>query len=84
MALDGITLGLIKKELEGYIIGAKVEKIHQPLKNELVFIFRTRNGAYRLFFSCDGQSPRVHLTRYAPENPKVPPMLCMLFRKRLV
>lgn len=84
MALDGITLGLIKKELESYIIGAKVEKIHQPLKNELVFIFRTRNGAYRLFFSCDGQSPRVHLTRYSPENPKVPPMLCMLFRKRLV
>lgn len=84
MALDGITLGLIKNEMKGYIIGAKVEKIHQPSKNELVFILRTRNGAYRLYFSCDGQSPRVHLTRYALENPKTPPMLCMLFRKRLV
>lgn len=84
MALDGITLGLIKNELKGYIIGAKVEKIHQPSKNELVFIFRTRNGVYRLYSSCDGQSPRVHLTRYSLENPKTPPMLCMLFRKRLV
>lgn len=84
MALDGITLGLIKNELKGYIIGAKVEKIHQPSKNELVFILRTRSGAYRLYFSCDGQSPRVHLTRYSLENPKTPPMLCMLFRKRLV
>ena len=84
MALDGITLGLIKNELKGYIIGAKVEKIHQPSKNELVFILRTRNGAYRLYASCDGQSPRVHLTRYSLENPKTPPMLCMLFRKRLV
>lgn len=84
MALDGITLGLIKNELKDYIIGAKVEKIHQPSKNELVFILRTRNGAYRLYSSCDGQSPRVHLTRYSLENPKTPPMLCMLFRKRLV
>ncbi len=83
MALDGITLGLITKELEGYLIGSKIDKVHQPSKNELVFIFRTRNGGYRLYLSCDGQSPRVHLTRYNLENPKVPPMLCMLLRKRL-
>ena len=84
MALDGITLGLVKKELECYLIGSKIDKIHQPSKNELVFIMRTRNGAYRLYLSCDGQSPRVHLTRYNLENPKTPPMLCMLLRKRLL
>lgn len=84
MALDGITLGLVKKELECYLIGSKIDKVHQPSKNELVFILRTRNGAYRLYLSCDGQSPRVHMTRYNLENPKVPPMLCMLLRKRLL
>lgn len=84
MALDGITLGLIKNELEIYLIGSKIDKIHQPSRNELVFILRTRNGAYRLYLSCDGQSPRVHLSRYNLENPKVPPMFCMLLRKRLV
>lgn len=83
MALDGITLGLVKKELKSYLIGSKIDKVHQPSKNELVFIMRTRNGAYRLYLSCDGQSPRVHMTRYNLENPKVPPMLCMLLRKRL-
>ena len=83
MALDGITLGLVKNELKNYIIGSKIEKVHQPSKNELVLILRTRNGGYRLYLSCDGQSPRVHLTRYNLENPKVPPMLCMLLRKRL-
>ena len=83
MALDGITLGLVKKELECYLIGSKIDKVHQPSKNELVFIMRTRIGAYRLYLSCDGQSPRVHMTRYNLENPKVPPMLCMLLRKRL-
>ena len=83
MALDGITLGLIKNELKGYILGSKIEKVHQPSRNELVLILRTRNGGYRLYLSCDGQSPRVHLSRYNLENPKVPPMLCMLLRKRL-
>ncbi len=83
MALDGITLGLVKNELRNYILGSKIDKIHQPSKNELVFILRTRNGGYRLYLSCDGQSPRVHLTRYNLENPKTPPMLCMLLRKRL-
>ena len=83
MALDGITLGFVKSELYGFLKGAKVEKVHQPSKNELVFIFRTREGAYRMYASCDGQSPRVHLTRYNLENPKTPPMLCMLLRKRL-
>ncbi len=83
MALDGITLGLIKNELKSYITGSKIEKVHQPSKNELVLILRTRNGGYRLYLSCDGQSPRVHLSRYNLENPKVPPMLCMLLRKRL-
>ena len=84
MALDGITLGLIKKEIAEYLLGSKIDKIHQPSKNELVFIMRTRNGAYRLYLSCDGQSPRIHMSRYNLENPKVPPMLCMLLRKRLV
>lgn len=74
---------LVNNELKKYITGAKIEKIHQPSKNELVIIFRTRTGAYRLYLSCDGQSPRVHLTRYAQENPKVPPMICMLIRKLL-
>ncbi len=83
MALDGITLGLVKNELSSYLIGSKIDKVHQPSKNELVFILRTRNGGYRLYLSCDGQSPRVHLTRYNLENPKTPPMLCMLLRKRL-
>lgn len=84
MALDGLTLGFIKNELADYIIGSKVEKVYQPSKQELVLILRTRNGAYRLYFSADGQSPRVHLTSYNFENPKQPPMLCMMLRKRLV
>ncbi len=83
MPLDGITINLLKQELSGYIIGSRIEKIHQPSKDELVFHLRSREGAYRLLLSASANSPRLHLTARAPENPAVPPMLCMLFRKHL-
>lgn len=83
MPLDGITINLLKKELSGCIIGSRIEKIHQPSKDELVFHLRSREGAYRLLISASANSPRIHLTANAPENPATPPMLCMLFRKHL-
>ncbi len=83
MPLDGITLNLLKKELSEYIVGSRIEKIHQPSKDELVFHLRSREGAYRLLISASANSPRLHLTANAPENPATPPMLCMLFRKHL-
>ena len=46
-------------------------------------MLRTRQEAFKLLLSARANSPRIHFTQYAPENPKVPPMLCMLLRKRL-
>ena len=83
MPLDGITLNLLKQELSQYIVGSRIEKIHQPSKDELVFHLRSREGAYRLLLSASANSPRLHLTANAPENPATPPMLCMLLRKHL-
>ena len=84
MALDGITLSFIKNEISEYLLGAKVEKVYQPSKCELVFLMRTRSGAYRLYMSAQAISPRIHITSQTLENPQKPPMLCMLLRKRLV
>lgn len=83
MALDGIFLHHIKTELEKEAIGARVSQIYQPNKDELVIGLRTQNGNKKLLLSSRANSPRVHFTEYAPENPAVPPMLCMLLRKRL-
>lgn len=84
MALDGIFLNFLTAQTAELLTGAKVDKIHQPSKNELVFIMRTRTGMYKLFFTADANAPRFHITEKAPENPQNPPMLCMLFRKHLV
>lgn len=83
MALDGIYLHGLAKELREAAIGSRVEKVHQPSRDELVFHLRGRSGARRLFLSVRPDSPRIHFTSRAPENPDKPPMLCMLLRKHL-
>ncbi len=83
MALDGAFLRHIKKELEPVLIGARIDKVHQPSRDELVITFWGREGAQKLLLSARGNSARVHLTQVSLENPKQPPMLCMLFRKKL-
>ncbi|MBQ4128330.1 MAG: NFACT family protein [Ruminococcus sp.] len=83
MALDGIMLSLIKDELLKELKDSHVNQIHQPSKDEIVLNLRTKTGSKKLFLSCRADCARVHLTQFPPENPSTPPMLCMLFRKRL-
>ncbi len=83
MALDGIFLHFLTEELKASVLGSRVEKLHQTAKDELLLYLRSRNGAAKLLLSANANSPRLNLTNYAPENPKKPTMLCMLFRKHL-
>ncbi len=83
MALDGVFLNLIKKELESVLSDGRADKIYQPSKEELLISFRTREGAYRLLFNTSAGAARVHITNAQIENPKTPPMFCMLMRKHL-
>lgn len=84
MALDGMFLSFLVKDVNELLAGAKVDKIHQPGKNELIFIMRTRGGMHKLYFTADANSPRFAVVDKTPENPQTPPMLCMLFRKHLI
>ena len=45
MPLDGFTLHFLTEELRRDIVGCRVEKVHQPSKDELVMHLRDRNGA---------------------------------------
>lgn len=83
MALDGGYLRHICNEINENALNCRVEKVYQPNKDEIILGLRGLNGASKLLLSARANSPRINFTKYAPENPKVPPMLCMLFRKRL-
>ena len=82
MALDALFLGCLARELNTAVQGAKIDKIQQPERDELVLQLRSKNGNMSLLVSA-GASPRMHLTAKRLENPKVPPMFCMLLRKHL-
>lgn len=83
MALDGIFLSIVKNELEKTLLDGRVDKIYQPSREEIVFGIRSREGSFRLLFNVDANAARVHITNAEIENPKTPPMFCMLMRKHL-
>ena len=83
MALDGITLSMLKNEISEKLIGARIDKIHQPSKEELVLSLRWNGGNGKLLVSASASSPRIHFTESSVDNPKNPPMFCMLMRKHL-
>ena len=83
MALDGIFLRHIKKEIEETALGARVNQVYQPNRDELVLVLRTYGGSKKLLLSSRANSPRVNFCVNTPENPAQPPMFCMLLRKRL-
>lgn len=83
MALDGLMLSLLKRELSSALIGARVDKIYQPAREELVLAMRAPAGNCRLFLSARASAPRAHLTSISVENPAQPPMFCMLLRKQI-
>ncbi|MBR1862994.1 MAG: NFACT family protein [Ruminococcus sp.] len=82
MALDGVFLSLIKNEIES-LIGGRVDKVHQPSREELLISLRTAGGVKKILFNTVSGSARVHITGTEIENPKQPPMFCMLMRKHL-
>ncbi len=84
MALDGVYLSLIKKELSATLINSRVDKIHQPSRDCVVITLRTQGfGNKKLLLSSSAGTARVHFTEREPENPKTPPMFCMLLRKHI-
>lgn len=83
MALDGIFLHHLKNEISDFAVDSRVDKIHQPSRDELVITLRSREGSRRLLISCNADSARIHFTDFPPENPPKPPMFCLLLRKRL-
>ena len=82
MALDGAFLYAVKNELQP-LVGGRIEKIHQPSREEVVISIRTRSGSKKLYISANAGSARVHVTEKSVDNPQTPPMFCMLLRKRL-
>lgn len=82
MALDGAFLYAVKQELSS-LIGGRIDKVYQPSRDEIIIAIRSEGSTKKVLFSSGANCARVHLTETSPENPKTPPMFCMLMRKHL-
>ncbi len=80
MPLDAICLRAVVNELGTQISGARIEKIQQPSRDQIILLLR---GNRRLLINAGANQPRIHLTTQLRDNPSQPPMFCMLLRKHI-
>ena len=81
MALDGITVSAVVKELSGLLTGARISKIAQPENDELMLTLKgTRGGQTRLLLSASASLPLIYITETNKPGPLTAPNFCMLLR----
>ena len=83
MAFDAVTMRALTNELTNTIIDGRIDKIHQPERDEIVVHIRTREQNYKLVLSASAAHPRIHFTEYSKKNPITAHMFCMLLRTPL-
>lgn len=80
MPMDAVCLGAVTEELRRAALGARIDKIQQPTRDQIVLLLPR---GMRLLLNAGGNQPRLQLTNLLRENPQQPPMFCMLLRKHL-
>lgn len=83
MAFDAGMVAALAYELNNKLAGARIDKIQQPEKEEIVFTIRADRENLRLSLSSGANNPRINITNITKENPVSAPMFCMLLRKHL-
>lgn len=83
MAFDGIVTKAITQEISE-LSGARIDKIFQPNKNEIILGLYLNKKNYALDICIEAQNCRINLTTNSKPNPQVAPNFCMLLRKNLI
>lgn len=83
MAFDAIVTKAIATELQ-LLSGARIDKIFEPDKNEVILGFYLNGINYALNICIDPQNYRVNLTTNLKKNSKEAPNFCMVLRKHLI
>lgn len=83
MAFDAGMLACALSEIRQTALGARIEKVYQPERDEIVLGMRSYEGGKRLSINAGSGNGRIGFTETVKENPQNPPMFCMLLRKYL-
>ena len=69
MAFDAFFLSAVMEEIQARTAEARVDKIHQPGRDEVVLAIRGAEGNCKLLLSANPSHPRAQLTNISRENP---------------
>ncbi len=83
MAFDAGMLACALSEIRRAAEGARIEKVYQPERDEIILQMRSFEGGRRLLINVGSGNSRIGFTEVTKENPQNPPMFCMLLRKYL-
>ena len=87
MAFDGITTACLRKEFSDRLTGARIYKIAQTDRDELVLTLKPTaecgGGQVKLYLSADASLPLAYFTTKSRQAPLQAPAFCMLLRKHL-
>lgn len=84
MALDGITVANVVKELRTLLTDARINKIAQPENDELLLTLKGNNRRqFRLLLSASASLPLIYITEENKPGPMTAPNFCMLLRKHV-
>ena len=83
MALDGIVIANVVRDLNSTILGGKINKIAQPENDELLITVKNQKTQYRLLISAGASLPLIYLTESNKPSPITAPNFCMLLRKHI-
>ncbi len=90
ITFDSLTLkALVAEELD-FLSGARITKIQQPTRRELLFVLRNNGVSRHFYVNINPQfyhlcfTSKENLHKKCIEIPQNPPMFCMLLRKYLL
>jgi predicted ribosome quality control (RQC) complex YloA/Tae2 family protein len=83
MSYDSLVLAEVAKELRDLLTGARVQRVYEIGKNEVLLQLHHRGQQQALLLSCDARHARVHQTFHRYRHPETPSPFCMLLRKYL-
>ncbi len=83
MALDGIVIACMAKEMNERMTGGRITKIAQPEADALMLTIKNQKDTWKLFLSAGASLPLVYFTQQQKPNPMTAPGFCMLLRKHI-
>lgn len=83
MPQDAFHIRRLAKELNGFLVHGKINRISQVNKDELTFIIYTGKTTVKLILSANASNARVCLSATEKEPAPIAPNFCMLLRKHL-